>query len=135
MTTQLISTFVFATQIVQSHYFLNPKFQASTHILWQYSLVCVGPGWKPCRQVFLLKGSKLRVHYIPNDFRNSSSTKARPELFYFSLYRPFRPNFFKNRKKERFLSIFIFLFPSDSCQYSTGVQLCFFSFDFLLPPG
>ena len=26
---------------------LNPKFQASDHLLWLYSLVCVGPGQKP----------------------------------------------------------------------------------------
>ena len=35
-----------------SHPFLNLKFQASSHLLWQYSLVCVGPGQKPCRHVF-----------------------------------------------------------------------------------
>ena len=40
-------TFVFATQIVQSLYFHKPKFQAFSHFLWLYSLVCVGPGWKP----------------------------------------------------------------------------------------
>ena len=33
--------------IVQSLYFLNPKFQASSHLLQLYSLVCVGPGRKP----------------------------------------------------------------------------------------
>ena len=48
-TAKLISVFVFATQIVQSLYFLNPKFQASSHLLLLYSLVCVGPGWKPER--------------------------------------------------------------------------------------
>ena len=42
-TAKLISTFVFATQIVQSLYFLNPKFQASSYLMWLYSLVCVGP--------------------------------------------------------------------------------------------
>ena len=41
-----------ATRIVQSIYFLNPKFQASSHLLWVYSPVCVGPGWKPRRAVF-----------------------------------------------------------------------------------
>ena len=56
-TAQLISAFVFATQIGQSLYFLNPKFQASGHLLWLYSPVCVGPGWKPRRQVFLRRGS------------------------------------------------------------------------------
>ena len=42
VTAQLISAFVFATQIVQSLFFLNPKFQASSHLLWLYSPVCVG---------------------------------------------------------------------------------------------
>ena len=32
---------------------------------------------------------------------------------------------FRNLKKRDFFN-FIFVFPSDSCQYSTGVQLCFF---------
>ena len=46
------SAFVFATPIVQSLYYLNPKFQASCYLLWLYSLVCVGPGRKPRRPVF-----------------------------------------------------------------------------------
>ena len=44
--------FVFTTYIVQWLYFLNPKFQAPSFLLWLYRLVCVGPGWKPRRQVF-----------------------------------------------------------------------------------
>ena len=32
VTAQLISVFVFATRIVQSLFFVNPKFQASSHI-------------------------------------------------------------------------------------------------------
>ena len=47
VTAKLISAFVFATQRVQSLFFLNPKFQASSHLLWLYSRVCVGPGRKP----------------------------------------------------------------------------------------
>ena len=43
---------VFATRIVQSLFYLNPKFQASCHLLWLYSPVCVGPGRKPRRPVF-----------------------------------------------------------------------------------
>ena len=31
---QLISAFVFAIRIVQSLYYLNPKFQVSSHFLW-----------------------------------------------------------------------------------------------------
>ena len=42
VTVKLISAFVYATRIVQSLYFLNPKFQAYRHILWLYSPVCVG---------------------------------------------------------------------------------------------
>ena len=47
VTGKLISTFVFATQIVQSLFFLNPKFQASSLLLLLHSQICVGPGRKP----------------------------------------------------------------------------------------
>ena len=47
VTAQLISAFVFATQMVQSLYFLNTKVKASSHLLLLYSPVCVGPGRKP----------------------------------------------------------------------------------------
>ena len=53
----LISTFVFTTQMIQSLCFLNPKFQASNHLLRLYSPICVGPGRKPRRQVFSWRGS------------------------------------------------------------------------------
>ena len=49
--------FVFATYIVQSLYFLNTKFHASSHLMWLYSPVCVGPGRKPQRPVFSQRGS------------------------------------------------------------------------------
>ena len=39
------------SKIVQSLYFLNLKFQASSH-LFLYGFVCVGPGRKPRRQVY-----------------------------------------------------------------------------------
>ena len=54
---KLISAFVFATKIVQRLYFLNTKFQASSHLLWLYSPVYVGPGRKPRRPVFSQRGS------------------------------------------------------------------------------
>ena len=59
----LVSAFVFAIRIVQSLYYLNLKFQASSHLLWSYSPVCVGPGRKPRRPVFSQRGSyvDLRV--------------------------------------------------------------------------
>ena len=61
---------------------------------------------------------------------------VRPVFFYFSFYRPSRPKFLEIEKKikENFFN-FIFLFPSDSCQYSTGVHLCFSVLSFLLLPG
>ena len=40
---KLISTFVFATRIVQFLYFPNPNFQASSHLQWIYSPVRIGP--------------------------------------------------------------------------------------------
>ena len=61
---QLISAFVFATRIVQSLFYLNPKFQASSHLLWLYRPVCVGPGRKPRRPVFSQRGSNYTVSKI-----------------------------------------------------------------------
>ena len=43
-------------------YFLNSKFQASGHLLWLYSLVCIGPGRKPRRPVFSQRGSYHPAH-------------------------------------------------------------------------
>ena len=57
VTVKLIRAFVFATRIVQSLYFLNPKFQASNHLLYECSPVCVRPGWEPQRPVFSQRGS------------------------------------------------------------------------------
>ena len=60
VTAQLISGFVFATWIVQSLFYLNPKFQASSYLLWVYSRVCVRPGRKPRRPVFSQRGSNIK---------------------------------------------------------------------------
>ena len=69
VTAKLISTFVFATQIVQSLYFLNTKFQASSHLVWLCSLVCVGPGRKPRRPVFSRGSSMIRVCTVCHSVR------------------------------------------------------------------
>ena len=61
---KLIRAFVFATRIVQSLFYLNPKFQASSHLLWLHSLVCVGPGQKSGRLVFSQRGSYDRMFSI-----------------------------------------------------------------------
>ena len=47
VTAQLISAFVFATWLVQSLFFIYPKFQASSDLLILHSPVCVGPGRNP----------------------------------------------------------------------------------------
>ena len=60
VTAKLISAFVFAIRIEHSLYYLNPKFQASSHLLWLYSPVCVGPGRKPRRPVFSEQGSYVK---------------------------------------------------------------------------
>ena len=54
---QLISAFVYATWIVQSLFYLNPKFQTFSHLLGLYSLICVGQGQKPRSPVFSQRGS------------------------------------------------------------------------------
>ena len=59
VTAQLISAFVFATWIVQSLFYLNPECQASNHLLWLYSLVCVRPRRKPRRPVSSQRGSYI----------------------------------------------------------------------------
>ena len=52
-----LCAFVFATQIIQSLFCLNPKFQASSYLLLLHSPDCVGPGRKPRRPVFWRRGS------------------------------------------------------------------------------
>ena len=65
VTAKLYSAFIFASRIVQSLYFLNTKFQASNHLLWMYSPVCVGPGQKPRRPVFSQRGSNMKSKKLP----------------------------------------------------------------------
>ena len=65
VTAQLISAFVFSTKTLQTLYFLNPKFQASSHVRLLYSSVCVGPGLKPRRQVLSRLCSYLVVNPPP----------------------------------------------------------------------
>ena len=86
---KLISVFVFATRIVQSLFFLNPKFQASSHLLWLYNLVCVGPGRKPRRPVFSERGSYSlhTMHLVThsnNYVKNKMSLVVRKPVFGFS---------------------------------------------------
>ena len=52
VTAQLISTFLFASQIVQFLLYLYPKFQDSSFLLCVYRQACVGPSRTPRRLVF-----------------------------------------------------------------------------------
>ena len=61
VTAKLISAFVFAIRLVQFLFYPSPKFQVSSHLLWLYSPVCVGPGRKPRRPVFSQRGSNHSV--------------------------------------------------------------------------
>ena len=57
VTAKLITALVFATWYVQSLYFLNPRFQASNHLLWLSRLVCVLPSRNLRTFVFSRRGS------------------------------------------------------------------------------
>ena len=81
--------FFFATRIVQSLYFLNTKFQATSHPLWLYSLVCVGPGRKPGSPVFSQRGS-IKVKgdtLVRHLFHVSGIIHLQCVSFYFNLYK------------------------------------------------
>ena len=69
---------LFSLHIVQSFYFLNPKYQASSHLLSLYSSVCVGPGRKPQRQVFSRSGSydKILLLNITADLKLKKTDKS-----------------------------------------------------------
>ena len=62
---ELISAFRFATQYNQSLDYLDPKIQASSHFLWLYNPICVGPGRKPRIPVFLRRGSDVLLSLVP----------------------------------------------------------------------
>ena len=88
VTAQLISAFVFALRIVQSLFLLNPKFQASSHLLLLYSLVCVRLGQKPRRPVFSQRGSiyifPISVHNLcfGADKRKMSHVMRKPTFWF-----------------------------------------------------
>ena len=75
---KLISAFVFASRIVQSLYFLNSKFPASSDLLWLHSPVCVVPGGKPRRPVFSQRGSYDTERGPP--FQVSSKEMEKPRI-------------------------------------------------------
>ena len=87
VTAQLISAFVFATRIVQFIYYLNPKFRVSSHLLWLYSPVCVGPGRKPRRPVFSQRGSYNCLAFMLTIYAcDCSSLDAMGNTFMLTIY-------------------------------------------------
>ena len=56
---EIICRFYHFHQKIQFRFFPHPKFPASTHLLWLYSPVCVGPGLKPKLLVFSSTGSNV----------------------------------------------------------------------------
>ena len=76
----LISVFVFATRIVQLLYFLNPKLQVSSHLLWLYSPVCVGPGRKP-RNRFSDVAARI-VSSVKKEKKNQNLKKKKCNLIF-----------------------------------------------------
>ena len=82
VTAKLISTFVFATRIVQSLYILNPKFQGSSLLLWLYSPVCVRPTRKPRRPFFSQCGSSktCRLELLRVTFMDILQLNGPPSL-------------------------------------------------------
>ena len=61
---------------------VNSKFQASSHLLWLYSPVCVGPGRKPRRPVFSQRGSFQGI--ISESQRIPSFSAYYKEVTYYS---------------------------------------------------
>ena len=54
----------FAIRIVQFLFYLKPKFNSCSHLLWLYSPVCVGPGRRPRKPVFSQRGSNINEKYV-----------------------------------------------------------------------
>ena len=83
---KLISASVFAIRIVLSPFFLKTKFQASSHLVWLYSPVCVGPGRKPRRPVFSQRGSFLKCKLELKNEKKEISKLQRDEDELYSIY-------------------------------------------------
>ena len=82
VTAKPISSFVSATLIAQSFYWLNTKLQTSSYNLFLYSPVCVGPDRKPRRLVFSERGPYVIETEIKSvTFYNSMLGSRRSTIF------------------------------------------------------
>ena len=72
-TAKLISTFVFATRIVQFLFYLNQKFQTSSSFLCLYRSVCVGPVRTPhcwfSHEAAQIDGKPHHIHDSKSTFK------------------------------------------------------------------
>ena len=124
VTAQLISAIVFTKQIVQSLYFLYPKFQASRHLLL-YSPVCVGPGRKPRRPAFSERGS-----FVPGDMSASSYTGEWlaagmwSAAFFLTNLKWNKTNWHMNRVNSKQANLFIAICWATSWKTSSLHNLC-----------
>ena len=77
---QLISTFVFATWILQFLIFCSPLFQASSFLLWLYRPVCVRPGQKTGRPFFFHIAAHCMIDNGCNHHRSYCECDFYPSL-------------------------------------------------------
>ena len=109
--------FVFAIRIVRSLYYLNPKFQVSSPLLWLYSPVCIGPGRKPRRPVFSQRGSFSPLQSKKSEQNSVAQGKVSPKnkkLYYSTLngysrlparMKMIQPKIKAQRRSQHFFSI------------------------------
>ena len=65
LTAKLNSAFVFASRIVQFLFYLNPKFEASSHCLKLHRQVCVRPGRKNPKDQFFCVKAHISMTILP----------------------------------------------------------------------
>ena len=100
----------FATWIVQFLSYLNPKFQASNHLLWLYRPVCVRPGQKPKLLVFSRTGSFTTIKRVL-DVTSQKHVRV--------IYTPLEPHFYIVKLGYPGVYLFfLFLLQNIDCGYS-----------------
>ena len=83
-----------AVQLIRALFFLNPKVPASSHLLWQFSPVCVGPGLITQRTVFSCCGSFVKsVNLSSNSvYRVSGKISAVLSVIFVSFFIQYNPD-------------------------------------------
>ena len=105
---------VFPTLTVQFLFFLNSKFQYSSHVLWLHRSVCVRPVWKFRSPVFLWRSS-ITKHFmclaqtLRQTFLGVSSTASRKNVY--AMYTPLYPTFMWQNWGMQGIPIFLIFAP------------------------